>query len=267
MLRLIMTAAIVTMFAANAFAAMVPGFVNAPLKKFVNDLAGQGYKVRVEQGSPAGSIKEIGFVESVSPTGRVPLSTVITVKGYSATRPVVMSNLVDYKQAEAEKFFNDHGIPYKVVYQFNKCKIGFVAAHAPRFGEMYSPGNQVQLSVCAHGFALPNYVGQRERDLDRHPVVKFQKTGQVGISSKIVRQDPPAGTIVPAGSNVKLEFVSEAVVVPNFIGIDPFSLQKEIDLQMLKIEIIGQRKGKVIKQSIAQGTKVPWGSKITLEMK
>lgn len=265
MKKIIFTVAFI-LLSTSAFAAMLSNFISAPAKKAAEDYTRKGFKVRIEQGSPAKHLKEIGWAEEISGGGRnVPPGSEIVLKVFAATRPVPMTSFVGQKADEAAKFFEERGIPYTTTPVMGKCQPGTVSTHTPGSGEMYTPGTQVVLSVCAAGTIVPNYIGKRLSQFE-HPGTSLIKTGQVGRSGKVVRQDPQPGTIIPRGTPVTVEFASDGSTVSNYIGEKASSVQREVEVNLdVKLEIVGNKKGKIVRQSIPAGTKVPYGTAVRLE--
>ena len=290
MRNIIIALVAVVLLTTNAFALDVI-VQNAQLyknaKQYTDELTKQGLKVRLENGTPASKFREIGAVESVRPTGRVPKGHEVVVTVFTSTRQVPMDNLVGSKQEETEKFLAERGIPFttdshvnavvkmdsngKPISQPGNCPVGTVGIQSPQHGTMYTPGTKIVLTLCLSGVAVQNVIGKSITMIKSdHSLESFklELTGQpYYATSKVVRQNPAAGTVAAKGSTVTLECVSGPVTVENYMtgGGPGFWDAINTGHTPLTIEFTGKSTGKIVKQSIPPGTSVPYGTVIKLE--
>jgi eukaryotic-like serine/threonine-protein kinase len=125
--------------------------------------------------------------------------------------PVPVPKVVGLKQAEATAALQAEGFAVSVNEEFSeKVDKGVVISQTPTHGSDYQPGNTVTIVVSKGPpeFAMPSVVGMLRDDA----VSKLRDLGLVvDVSivpghegSKVVFQEPPAGTIVHAGDTVHI---------------------------------------------------------------
>ena len=181
--------------------------------------------------------------------------------------------------ADSDLFYLD------ITYQFHRdSETGVILSQSPQAGMMrrVSPRNHpciitLYVSLGPEQVQVGNYAGmtkyQALTECRRLGLVPSIKNVSDHPSGNVAKSDPPAGTVLTAGSNITLyvgtsHHVSR-VAVPNMIGnseIGASNMLSSLGLICNKVSYMtsDQPAGTVIAQSILSGTSVNTGTKVSI---
>ena len=144
-------------------------------------------------------------------------------------------SVVGQTQAQAVKAVKQAGLTPMVVKVPSSDKIGIVVSSNPQFGTKVAPHSNVTLDVSAgpKKVTIPNVVGESENTAQSQlQSLGLNVTTKTAPNStlpqgKVVRTDPPVGTLVKQGSTVMLFVSGGGTQVPSVIG-DPKATAESI---------------------------------------
>lgn len=197
----------------------------------------------------------------------------------SGSEMQVVPDCLGRSREEARQRLADAGLGASFTEQAteNHVDVNRVLGQSPVAGAFQKAKQNVRLTVGVQGVRVPRLQGFGLRDAQdaagRQGLrVQERETELVAgtPAGTILRQDPPADTLVPVGSTVNVVTAAEAVTVPNLIGqhvkqADMDLTRSQLRLQGTREEITGRfRVGTVISHSPQAGSLVPPGSGVSL---
>jgi serine/threonine-protein kinase len=193
---------------------------------------------------------------------------------------VAVGNYVGQTQHDAELLIENAGLKADSVTEVNDLvDAGKVVSQDPQPGNKVDKGGTVHLKVSAGKgqVKVPDVTGQTLDDAQsqlRDAGLNYKvlpETSDTVDAGKVTRTDPPGGSQVQKGDDVKL-YVStgkQQVTIPDVSGQDPVTAANTLGAKDIGTETVYQasdtvESGKVIGTNPPAGTSVPKSSKIQL---
>ncbi|MBM3673164.1 MAG: Stk1 family PASTA domain-containing Ser/Thr kinase [Actinobacteria bacterium] len=151
-----------------------------------------------------------------------------------------------------------------------------VIKQSPEAGRLARKGSTVTLTVSASEVTIPNLANltydQAEAALTKRNLgaVKNEIEDPTKVPGTVIGTDPPAGTKVSKGSQVRVDVVKDPdVTIPSVAGMDQATAANTLTAAGVSPTILAQPSdtipaGNAIGTNPAAGTKVPKGSLVTL---
>jgi serine/threonine-protein kinase len=202
------------------------------------------------------------------------------LSGGSGGSLVTVGNYVNQPVHDAQLLIENAGLKADPITAENdQVAAGLVFDQAPAPGTRLQKGKTVTLKVSAGKgqVKIPDVTNQSLDDAQsqlRDAGLGYrvlQETSDTVAAGKVTRTDPPAGSQVEKGTEIKL-YVStgkEQVQIPDVSGQDPVTAANTLGARDLLVEQVTQPsdtvdQGKVIGTNPPAGTAVPKGSKVQL---
>lgn len=206
---------------------------------------------------------------------------VVFLGGGGGEEVVTVPNIVGLSEDDARGSLDEAGLKMDTEEDYitsESQQTGIVLEQDPAQGSSLNKGESVTAKVSAE-LRIPNVVGQTQSQAEsalkkqQISVIEVNKTpvtdaDQVG---KVVKQDPPGGTLITPDTKVTLDIGEEAqaVTVPDVVGSEEDAAEKSIEDAGLKVEVERQPdptvpQGQVISQDPAAGQQVDLGSTVTI---
>jgi serine/threonine-protein kinase len=186
-------------------------------------------------------------------------------------------SVVGMTQSQAEKAVTKAGLtPKAVKVPSSSVKSGIVISTNPQFGAKVAPNSVVTLRVSSgpKKISVPNVVGESQataqQNLSQFQVVTKTDNTSTAPAGKVVRQNPPAGTLLAAGSKVTIYVSGGGAQVQNVVGDPKATAVSILRNQGFKVQVLtvpgpaDATPGNVFQQNPAAGSTLTPGSTVTI---
>jgi len=186
-------------------------------------------------------------------------------------------SVVGMTQSQAKKAVTKAGLTPKVVkVSSSSVKSGIVISTNPQFGAKVAPKSVVTLRVSSgpKKISLPNVVGDSQataqQRLSQFQVITKTDNTSTAPQGKVVRQNPPAGTLLATGSQVTIFVSGGGTQVQNVVGDPKATAESILQNQGFSVHVItvagpaSATPGNVFQQNPAAGSSLASGSTVTI---
>ena len=221
------------------------------------------------------------FAQDPDPGAQVEKGDTVTIVVSQGSNAVALPNVIGLQQADAIAQLNGLNMEAVVVeIETQDQPEGTVLAQDPAPGEEVPEGTRVTLQVVgpAATIAIPDVAGQDQLSaaatLGRNFQVETEQEGSDTVPvGRVTRTDPPAGTMVPRDSVVKM-FISAGspiTTIPDVVGLTESAASDRLtnaglimDVQFVNLSSDDSRIGIVITQDPEGGVKADVGLTVTV---
>ena len=259
----------------------MPSVIDLPSAEAIALLQGEDLEVSTTFEEREDVPPDIVFAQDPDPGVEVEKGDTVTIVVSQGSNAVALPNVVGLQQADAVAQLNGLNMEAVVVeIDTQDQPEGTVLAQDPAPGEEVPEGTRVTLQVVgpAATIAIPDVAGQDQLSAAATLGRNFQvETDQEGSDSvpvgRVTRTDPPAGTMVPRDSVVKM-FISAGspiTTVPDLVGLTESAASDRLtnaglimDVQYVNLSSDDSRVGIVISQDPEAGVKADVGLTVTI---
>jgi serine/threonine-protein kinase len=262
----------------------MPDLINVPLDEATRELSDLGFTGTITQTPETNDAvaENIVFRQDPAADATVPIDGQITLVFNPPKAPFNLGNFVGAQIADVTAALDEAKVPYEITEVESDRPVGEVLAQDPPPGPV--PGSTVVKLTVSKG--LPNVVVPNVVNLSSSAAAN--QLGGLGLvtteqpeasdsvaAGNVIRTDPPAGTEVPAKSQVVLVVSSGAapVEVPNVVGMGESAARDELQSANLRSSVVNvdvpfgsPQANVVIDQTPAAGEQVAPNSTVTIRI-
>jgi serine/threonine-protein kinase len=257
----------------------VPALGTVTVDRAVQLLDAAGLRTRLGPTEFSGTVQSGMVIRTVPPQGsRVRTGGQILLITSKGPELIMVPDVHNLKQADAEKALTDAGFAVNVTFQYNdQVKGGRVIDQNPEQDQRFVKGSNVTIIVSQgpQPVAVPDVHGQPAADAQTTLeglgfVVQQRQEFSAGVAAGfVIGTNPPAGFRAPKGSTVTV-FVSKGpktFPMPNVVGMTKEAALAELQAMGLVVDVvvIPQSSGDmVVLQAPSAGTTVRHGDHVRI---